>query len=172
MKARFVIACLALSMALNAGAAELTLFDNVLRTVARDQLRAAVERSGGKLISSVGDIDQFNVEKIGLNGAKALEVVFIDGQFVLAKYTFKIEYGKVEEFRAMLFAKYGPQAVQEKQRWEFDGGMQLVFYKPFLGDRCYLTYVHRGRLSVLEARSKAVDQTTAQRRAASNKSLF
>lgn len=175
--------------AITAGAAELALFGQELRTVDRASLRNAAQAAGAKLSSTAGATDYFNVDAVGVPGAKTLEVVYLNNQVVLAQY--KLEKTRADEgFRKMLVAKYGyPHSVNRgyvgpilkkfdqqyisdgKYRWEFDNGMELVFAKEFFGER-YLTYVNKPVQAEMERRLEAVERNRAGQAARVKSDVF
>jgi hypothetical protein len=164
-------------------ATELTLFDIPLRVSSREAVRSAIIQAGGQLTSSSKDSDQYNASKIGLPGATSLEVVYLDGKFVLAQYSFTMDAETEERLRKMIVSKYGnPQGGKYrpfdgqfiddgKYRWIFDQKMELIFTAEFFGAR-YLTYVNRYQQSQLEQLVKEQDRRAAEKEADKKKSIF
>lgn len=173
-----------------ANAAELILFGEQLNAVDRLHLVAAAKAAGGKLTRSTASSDVFNASAIGLPGAQTLELVYLNGQVVMAQYTLEQFSSTDERLRKMLVSKYGfPQSVDNtsfgtspakfdqqyvgdgKYRWPFDSDMELVFSKEFSGGR-YLTYVNKPLQAQLQHKLESADKQSASQAAKAKHDVF
>lgn len=181
MRKYLVLAALLVNTAITF-AAELTLFDIPLRTASREEIRGAITKAGGKLKSSSRDIDQYDARSIGLPGATELEVVYLENKLVMAQYGFRFDKNQEERMRKMLVSKYGqPQSGRSnfdgeyvsdgKYRWSFDNSMDLVFTKEWGGGR-FLSYVNKAEEARLGQLIKEADKRSAEKEAATKKSVF
>lgn len=162
-------------------AAELTLFDIPLRTASREEIRSAIAKAGGRLKSSLQDIDKYDASQIGLPGATTLEVIYLGGKLVLAQYELRLDQKTGERVRKMLTAKYGQPRGETgfdaeyggngKHRWPFDNTMELIFSQDSWSGST-LSYVNRTEHARLERLVKEQDKRAAEREAASKKSVF
>ena len=191
----------ALAMALfafvtaQAEAGELTLFDVELRTATTEQLHRAAVAAGARLLSSAGGQRVYDVTKVGLPGARRLEVVFDGDRFVVAAYTFDDTSRSDHDLRRLLVAKYGPPYVVlgsgkryepdittrypeiPEGRWDM-GAMKLIYTqfasnpKKFGGRENRLTYVNQALFVELQQRLEAQGKEAAKTRATLLQKVF
>lgn len=157
----------------SAMAADLELFNLKLAEASADQVRAAAIGAGARPVGPDGAIARLDVSRIGLPGARTLELTSVSGKVMTAQYYFgKDSYQTDERLRKMLLAKYGPpqkakatfyagdfaaQHINDGSYiWNFDGDMQMVYRKEFFGE-VYLSYVNTKLLAAVERATKAQD---------------
>jgi hypothetical protein len=189
MKPIFVGAVLALS-AFVANAAELTLFGETVSTVHRDEMRTAAKTNGARLIKSSGTSDVFDASRMGLPGAQTLEIVYLDGQLVMAQYALEKDSPTDEKLRKMLVSKYAyptggtpdpwaktPRKFDDeyvgegKYRWKFDNDMELVYTKEFFGER-FLTYANKTAQAKMQRLLDSADKSGVSQAAKAKSNLF
>jgi hypothetical protein len=190
--------CIAVTatVAMHATAGELTLFDVELRTATTQQLHQAAVAAGARLLSSAEGRRVYDVAKVGLPGARRLEVLFDGDRFVVAAYTFDDNRPADHELRRLLVAKYGPPYVIlsggkryepditarypdiPSGRWDMDAPMELIYTqfalnpKKFGGTETRLTYVNRTAFEELQRRVQAEGKQADKARAAQLKRTF
>ncbi len=175
-------------------AAELTLFDVELRTATPEQLHRAALAAGARPLIRSGGHRIYDVTKVGLPGARRLEVLFDGERFVIAAYTFDDDSRSDHELRRLLAAKYGPAYVILKDlvrndgqryepdltarhydmgdaRWDMEPPMQLVYtqhaFNPTKAwhEEVRLSYVNPIAFEALEKRLRAAGQQADKARA-------
>jgi hypothetical protein len=170
-------------------AGELTLFDVELRAATTQQLHQAAAAAGAKLMSSAGGRRVYDVAKVGLPGARRLEVVFDGDRFVVAAYTFDDNPKADHELRRLLVAKYGPPYVIlgsgkryepdlaarypeiPEGKWDLGAPMELIYTqyalnpRKFGGHESRLTYVNRTLFEELQKRVEAEGKQADKARA-------
>lgn len=180
---------LAVFAAFQANAAELTLFDVELRTATPEQLHRAAVAGGAHLLTWSGGHRVYDASRVGLPGARRLEVLFDGDRFVVAAYTFDDNSRTDHELRRMLAAKYGPPYVilsggkryepdltarfydMADARWDLAPPMQLVYTqyafnpKKFGQRETRLSYVNPIAFDELEQRLRAEGKQADKARA-------
>ena len=145
MNWKTLLAGMAVFMAPNLSAEGLTLFDVELQTATSEQLHRAAIASGARLLTRSTSHRVYDVSKVGLPGARRLELLFDGDRFVIAAYTFDDNSRSDHELRRLLAAKYGPPYVilsggnryepdltvryydMADARWDMGPPMQLVY---------------------------------------------
>jgi len=164
-------------------AAELVVMDLPLHTATREQAHSAITRSGGKLISSVSDLDKYEVRDIGMPFATEMEAVYLEDQLVMLQYEF-VPRGRAgeEQLRRVSGQRYGEpiergdfrgQYIRDgKYAWTVEHSMQLVFSKAFAAREVYLTYVNLTLTKSLEARVAKAEEERLKQVSEAASSLF
>jgi hypothetical protein len=179
---KHLIAIVLCALASFAQSAELTLFDIALHSASRASLQQAIKQAGGKPGASSRDADSYDVAAIGLPDAVRLEVVYLEGAFVLAQYVFRENGPGEERLRKMLADKYGKpregSGLQDrylsfggKFRWSFGHDMDLVYTQPHMGEPT-LTYVNRVQQAKLDKLVQEKDRAATKKQAASLNKAF
>lgn len=191
-----LLAGLAVLVATQAASAELTLFDVELRTATAEQLHRAAVAGGARLLTRTADHRVYDVSKMGLPGARRLEVLFDGDRFVIAAYTFDDNSRSDHELRRLLAAKYGPPYSilsggkryepdltvrfydMADARWDMAPPMQLVYTQHAFNPRKFgqretrLSYVNPIAFDELQQRLRAEGKQADKARAAQLQRAF
>lgn len=170
---------------------ELKLFDITLQDASRAELKNAILKAGGRVISSNGYVDKYNASKLGLPGVKNLTVLFSGDKFVLAQYSFSDYFNEEEILRRMLIEKYGlPDGSKNESNrrigyfgdkyisdgvyfWKYAEGMELQFRKPFgISEAITISYVNTKEKLKLDTQMETVEQERIRRQAVKNRNSF
>lgn len=165
---------------LAAQAAELQLFGLDLANASDADFRRAAAGAGAKASGKRNGAELFQVASLGLPGIRTMEVTMWRGRVMAVQYSQEDHQKHDEALRRMLVSKYGQP--QERKHtgfsgsrsftdqfiddgsyiWRFDGGMQLVYKKPFGWEAPTLSYLNPRLLAEAEAAAERSDTRRAR----------
>lgn len=130
-------------------AQEMLLFNVAVLSSTEIQLHEAALSAEAKLVSAKPGHRIYDVGKLGVPGARRLEILFDLGQFVMAQYSFNEgDASKIEDYelRRLLVARYGNAYLRTRDKkrklpydissryvectscvWDFDASAELIY---------------------------------------------